>query len=366
MGETSGWRQIQGAVGGAIEESLETGGGPEPVVPLRPPAAPRGVVCIDPSMRGLYDRARRVAVTSLPVLVVGETGAGKEPVMRAIHEHSGRSGRCVVVNCAAIPASLLESELFGHERGAFTGASQRRLGVFECAHGGTVCLDEIGELSLGGQAALLRVLETRRLHRVGGHEEIEVDVRLVAATHRDLPRMIEARRFRQDLYYRLNAVTLEVPPLRERASEIPALARHFLAETAARSTGAPSPRELTPEATAALRAHAWPGNVRELRNVMARAVALGEGTRIDVADLVVEDGSSPLAASDAPATTGSRHAFQSGMSLRRHLQRYEAYVVQQALRHTGGHRGRAAALLDVPTRTFQRRLKQHGREVESA
>jgi DNA-binding NtrC family response regulator len=229
------------------------------VGPMRPNlAAP--VVASD-NMRRLYDLVARVARTTLPVLVLGETGSGKELVAHAVHQHSPRSkGPFKALNCATIPANLLESVFFGHERGAFTGADRQAPGIFEQAQGGTVFLDEVGELSAQAQAALLRVLETRRLVRVGGNREIEVDVRVVAATHRDLSAMVRAGTFREDLMFRLDALTLRVPPLRERKEEIAPLAELFLARASEQwGTGT---KRLSEDARESLEAYAWPGNVR--------------------------------------------------------------------------------------------------------
>ena len=232
-----------------------------------PPSAPGAGVVVGERMRPVWDMVDRVASSNLPVLVLGETGAGKEVVTRALHERSARKdGPRRSVNCAAIPPTLVESVLFGHEKGAFTGADRATKGLFEQAHGGTLLLDEVGELPPPAQAALLRVLETKTLVRVGGDRDVLVDVRVVAATHRDLERMCQAGAFRWDLYYRLHGVTIELPPLRERADEIPRLVEVFLRE-ACRDNGR-AVRGFDPAALAALVAWGWPGNVRELRNVV--------------------------------------------------------------------------------------------------
>ena len=244
----------------------------------------RSVIVASPVMRDVYALVRRIAGSSIPVLIQGETGAGKEVIARAIHDESPRrKGPLCSINCGAIPVTLIESVLFGHEKGAFTGADRASPGIFEQADGGTVMLDEVGELSLAAQAALLRVLETKRVTRVGSVHEIEIDVRVIAATHRDLEQMIEAGTFRRDLFYRLNAMTMCVPALRERSEEIDALADSFL-EQACRASGA-SVRTFDPRARALLHSYKWPGNVRELRNVIERAVLVCAGETIQPDDL---------------------------------------------------------------------------------
>ena len=253
------------------------------------PAGPvelAGGVWAAPVMRELLDKIERVAGSQIPVLIVGETGTGKELVVDHLHASSARRERPLVkVNCAAIPESLLESELFGHEQGAFTGASERKRGLFESADGGSLFLDEIGELPFELQAKLLRVLQSGEFQRVGGQEAIQSDVRLLAATHRELGALLEDGRFREDLFYRLQGVQLQVPPLRERKVEIPALVEHFRREY---GEGA---RRFSPGALDRLHRHRWPGNVRELRNVVLRALVLARGSFVEAEDLELEDGS---------------------------------------------------------------------------
>jgi DNA-binding NtrC family response regulator len=335
---------------------------------------PEGVLVADPAMERVYRQARRVACSDVRVLVQGETGSGKEAVMRAIHGWSGRGGRCVIVNCGGIPNTLIEGELFGHERGAFTGATHRRAGVFERADGGTLCLDEIGELPLSAQAALLRVLETGRFRRVGGLDELAVDVRVVAATHRDLRALVEQGRFREDLYYRLDAITLVVPPLRQRPRDIEALARHFLDQT--RRGSGHAIRTIAHDALDALLAHDWPGNVRELRNTVEYAATLQEPASdvLRCRDLPasicdgralgrarIGDGSAgPSASAGNVEQQAGAGGFQPGVSYREHMERYSAALLRQALEHSGGRSGECAELLRLPQRTFQRKLKQHG------
>jgi DNA-binding NtrC family response regulator len=303
-------------------------------------AAARAVVT-SPPMQAVYELARKAAQGSINVLITGETGAGKEVLARFVHDSSPRAGKPMVcINCAALSEALLESELFGHERGAFTGAAQAKPGLIETAAGGTVFLDEIGEMSLGLQAKILRVIERRELVRVGGLRPLPVDVRFVAATNRDLVEEVAAGEFRQDLFYRLNGIALAVPPLRERAEEIAPLARAFVAE-AARALGWPAP-PLARAALAALEGYCWPGNVRELRNMMERAVLLSEGAPIDVGHLQMDKMSVAQRPAAAPAAGD------------------EAAQIRDALARCGGNQGRAAQLLGMSRRTFCRRLKDLG------
>jgi transcriptional regulator with GAF, ATPase, and Fis domain len=230
-------------------------------------------------------QVRRVALTDTPVLLLGETGTGKELLARAVHESSDRSAAILVkVNCAALPADLLESELFGHEKGAFTGAIQQRKGRFELADKGSLFLDELGELSLSAQAKLLRVLQEQEFERVGGSETLKVDVRVIAATHRNLAEEVAAGRFRADLYYRLNVFPIDVPPLRQRLVDIPLLARFFLGKYAKKF--AKPLTDIDPAGLEQLRQYQWPGNVRELQNVIERAVILSSGPWLEIAPLV--------------------------------------------------------------------------------
>ncbi|KYF82697.1 Fis family transcriptional regulator [Sorangium cellulosum] len=336
-----------------------------------------------PLMRALVEVALRAARSSIPVLLRGETGTGKEVLARFIHDRSPRRGEPLIcVNCGAIPALLIESTLFGHERGAFTGASQQQKGVFEAAAGGTVLLDEIGELPPAAQAALLRVLETKRVTRVGATKEIEVDVRVIAATHRDLDAMCEAGTFRLDLLYRLNAMTLNIPPLRARRDDIPALAAGFL-----RQANAEDPsrvQSIATEALALLKSYSWPGNVRELRNAIERAVVIAEGEAIMARDLpervrvAVTSPSSPPAGTRASdpgmaAVVSQRASELSGgasgpgssaspMSggLKTRLEQIEADLLLQALRASDWNQTEAARRLELPLRTLQHKIKVYG------
>ncbi len=313
---------------------------PEALVDLVASLLPREegdeLVTADPAMKELLALVDRVAPRDVAVLVTGESGTGKELVARRLHARSPRArGPFVAVNAAALPETLAESELFGAEKGAFTGADQARAGRFEEASGGTLFLDEVGELPAALQSKLLRVLEERVVRRLGGSRDLPVDVRLVAATNRDLSRESESGGFRQDLFFRLAVVVLNVPPLRERPGDVPLLARHFAGRLAARHS-VPVPA-LDDEALSALAAHSWPGNVRELRNVLERAVVVRGGEPIRVVDL-------GLVASSPPLDRAHR----------------EREALLAALRRTGGKREEAAKLLGISVRTLYYRLKEWG------
>jgi DNA-binding NtrC family response regulator len=283
------------------------------------------------------------------LLVVGETGAGKEVLAQAVHRWSPRAARPFVpINCAAFSETLVESELFGHERGAFTGAAQAKVGLIEAADGGTLFLDEIGEMPLSVQAKLLRVIETRQLLRIGATKAHAVDVRFVAATNRDLEEEVAEKRFREDLYFRLHVIALEVPPLRERPEEIEGLARLFL-ERLAEPLGRPAP-QLSGEAIEHLRSYVWPGNVRELRNVMERAFVLCNGPVILPEHLPLEKMSRSRAA--APAHTAAPAPGRS-------LKEIERDAIVDALARCRGNQTRAAELLGMPRRTFCKRMNEY-------
>jgi transcriptional regulator with GAF, ATPase, and Fis domain len=238
-------------------------------------------------------KVNHVAVTDSTVLITGETGTGKELVARAIHTASARSDRVLItVNCAALPAALIESELFGHEKGAFTGAAAKKLGRFELADGGTIFLDEVGELPLESQVKLLRVIQEGEVHRLGGGKPIKVDVRIIAATNRNLKREIERGAFREDLWYRLNVFPITVPPLRQRTEDIPLLVSHFVAMYA--NKFGKTINEITPQTMQKMREHSWPGNVRELANVIERAVIYTQGNVLNVVEMFEEAKESPL------------------------------------------------------------------------
>ncbi|MGH7278508.1 MAG: sigma-54-dependent transcriptional regulator [Candidatus Rokuibacteriota bacterium] len=301
-----------------------------------------------PEVVAIYRLVARVARLDTTVLIAGETGTGKELVARAIHYAGPRAGRpFVVVDCTVLPEALFESELFGHERGAFTGASATRRGLFETAAGGTCLLDEIGELSPALQAKLLRVLQERAIRRVGGNDVIPVDVRIIAATNRDLRKLVEEGRFREDLYYRLNVVTMPVPPLRERRGDIPLLVQHFLQKYAG-AAGRDVPH-VAPEAMAALTSHAWPGNVRELEHAIERAVALAAAPLIMLDDLPPDVRGAAVTESRTPA---------SGLT----LEAMKRWYVARTIGDCGGNKQRAAEALGIDRRTLYRILGREGEE----
>jgi DNA-binding NtrC family response regulator len=307
----------------------------------------RPIIGSHPAMVELYKLVSRVAGTKSSVLIAGESGTGKELIARTIHEASPRSDRpFVAVNCTSLSETLLESELFGHVKGAFTGAIERRPGLFLEANRGTVFLDEVGDMSLSMQAKLLRVLQEEEVKPVGGNETIPVDVRVVAATHQDLEALVRAGRFRMDLYYRLHVVAFHVPPLRERREDIPILAEHFLREYARRSNRVL--RGFSPRAMDALLAHHWPGNVRELENVVERAVALAPGSRVEESDL--PDKLIVRARTAAPEPRAESRATLDEVA--------RGYVLQ-VLDQVGGNKSEAARILGIPRRTLYRMLERY-------
>jgi DNA-binding NtrC family response regulator len=302
-------------------------------------------------MERLFEQMKMVAPTRSSVLVIGESGTGKELVANAIHRASPRRNeRFLAINCGAIPSDILESELFGHERGAFTGAVNRKIGKFELSHKGTLFLDEISELYPELQVKLLRVLEERQVMRVGGSELIDVDFRLLAATNRDLEKEVVEGRFREDLYYRLKVVTLRIPPLRERPSDIPPLAEHFLTGFC-QEHGKPLKR-LSAEALEVLARFPWPGNVRQLRNVMESVVVFHQGEEVGAADL-------PAEVRDAQALSATGSPVQSVVGTPRTMEEIERQAILETLERTGGHRAKAADLLGIGLRTLQRKLKDY-------
>ena len=310
-----------------------------------------GLIGQSHQMVEIYKLIARVAALDTTVLIQGETGTGKELVARAIHGASGRAARpFIVVDCAALPETLFESELFGHERGAFTGAFAARRGLLETSTGGTCFLDEIGELTAPLQAKLLRTLQERSIRRVGGNDEIPFDVRVVVATNRDLRRLVADGGFRDDLYYRLNVVTITVPPLRERASDIPLLAQHFL-EIFARRSGRAIKR-LAPESVALLTGYRWPGNVRELEHVIERAMALSSSETLLPDDFPPHLGEERDRAPRLPA---------DGMT----LEDVKRWYVNKVLEESGGNKLRAAELLGIDRRTLYRILERQATEDES-
>ena len=307
---------------------------------------PLGIVAKSPAMAQLVDLARRVAKVDSTVLTTGESGSGKERIARLLHESSARAaGPFIAVNCGAITETLLESELFGHARGAFTGATQDRPGLFEAANSGTLLLDEVGEVSTGMQVKLLRALQEREIRRVGENKCRPIDLRIVAATNRDLTQLVAAGSFRRDLYYRLKVVELHVPPLRSRRDDILPLARVLLADAALRMK-----RKITgiaPATAAQLLRYQWPGNVRELENAMERAVALARGSRVELEDLPEE----------------IREVFPTPVAARgavRPLQDIEKDYIIAALQLNGGNQTHTAEQLRIGSATLYRKLKSYG------
>jgi DNA-binding NtrC family response regulator len=298
-------------------------------------------------MKEVFAKIQRAAPVDSTVLVLGESGTGKELVAQALHHNSPRKkGSFVAVNCAAVPATLVESELFGHVRGAFTGATDRRIGRFEQADGGTLFIDEIGDFELGLQAKLLRVLETLTVTPVGGHEDRKVNVRVLAATSRDITKMVAAGTFREDLFYRLNVVSITLPPLRDRVDDIPVLVEHFLKEIS--SSKHTAPRKVSPEVMRRFTSYRWPGNVRELRNTLESMMVLAEGeimTERDLPERITEASQSPTTAKEVP----------TGVT----MEELEKLAIVKALDQCGGNRTHAANRLGISVRTLQRKLRQY-------
>ena len=331
-------------------------------VALRKDQAARGriesIIGRSAAIEKLHAMIRRVATLPSTVAIHGESGTGKELVARAIHQLSDRSDKpFVAVNCGSIPENLLESELFGHKKGAFTGASEDKEGLFVVADGGALLLDEIGEMPLSLQVKLLRALDNNSVMPVGGTKEIQVDVRIISATNQNLEQMAQQKRFREDLYYRLNVIPVYVPPLRERADDVPLLVRHFVASHAARfGRGV---LEVSPEADAALRQYDWPGNVRELENALERAVALCSGTRIELEDLpqnVQHFVATPKAPSAAELPEG-------GVDLEGLVAEMEIDLIKQALVRGKYSQKRAAELLGLTPRSLRYRLQKYNLET---
>ncbi len=309
----------------------------------------RNIVGSSAAMRRVYDQIEKVLESDISVFVSGESGTGKELVAKAIHYGSLRSdGPFVDVNCAAIPEGLQESELFGHEKGAFTGALATHPGKFEQATGGTILLDEVGEMSPSAQARLLRVLQERRLQRVGGTRVIELDVRVVSASNRDLNQLVSDGRFRQDLFYRLVVFPIELPPLRERREDVPALVEHFLAKYAA-DAGQRIER-VQPSALECLVAHSWPGNVRELENVIHRSLLVATGAELKLEDLPRDLGVGSDQDAPTVALVGGSHS----------LEELEREAIRQALEHFGGNLSDVARQLGIGRSTLYRKLDQYG------
>jgi DNA-binding NtrC family response regulator len=309
------------------------------------------------AMRRVFETIQKVAETDLSVMILGESGTGKELVAQALHSTSSRSSRpFVAVNCAAINRELVESELFGHEKGAFTGADRRRIGRFEAADGGTIFLDEIGDMAPETQAKVLRVLEERKLERVGSTETVEVDVRVVCATHRDLQQEIKAGRFREDLLYRLKVVEIELPPLRERIEDFAALSDRFLSQVAERLDR--EKKTLGTAALARLARHGWPGNVRELRNVLERAAVLSTGPEIAEEDLQLppenDEVVQPTPDLELPFADAKRQTVES----------FEREYLSQALREHEGNVSRTATAIGMVRQSLQQKIRELGLKVE--
>jgi len=382
-----------GADGDAAVEAIRAGA--REYVPLPPNAeliaaviqavsGERGeVICQDPAMRAVLDMADRIAPADASVLITGNSGTGKEVVSQRIHESSPRAKKSLVaVNCAAIPDNLLESELFGHEKGAFTGAVTRRIGKFEEAHGGTLLLDEISEMDPRLQAKLLRALQEREIQRVGGSQPVKVDLRVLATSNRDLTAEVAAGRFRQDLYYRLNVVTIHLPDLRDRPADIPALARYFVARHC-EANGTPL-KALSEAAQQALAAYDWPGNVRELDNAIQRAVLLSPGATIETQAIMLTPGQTPLPpapedpATENPAAIGTEKdgtdgagADGAGMDgagtaaaslVGQTVADVERSLILNTLDHTLGNRTQAANILGISIRTLRNKLKAYSEQ----
>lgn len=309
------------------------------------------------AMREVHKRIGLAAASAMPVLVLGETGTGKEMVARALHRHSARAGGpFVAINCSAIPKELLESELFGHVRGAFTGATGERPGCFRAADGGVLLLDEIGDMALDVQAKMLRALQEGEVTPLGGHRTVKVDVRVVAATHRDLRAAVREGRFREDLLYRLDVLSIRLPPLRERLADIIPLAEHFLRRAVPRDATEP-PKSLSAEAARRLLGHPWPGNVRELRNAMERCQALVRHRVIGEADLAAALGAAP-AADAAPALPADWLEAELPVA----VERLERLLIAHALAQAQGNRAEAARRLGIHRQLLYRKLTQYGLE----
>jgi DNA-binding NtrC family response regulator len=311
-----------------------------------------------PSMRGVFETIQKVAETDLTVLVRGESGTGKELVAQALHQRSARRGRPFVpVNCAAISRELVESELFGHEKGAFTGADARRMGRFEAAHQGTIFLDEIGDMAPETQAKVLRVLQERSFERVGGTQPLEVDVRVVAATHRDLEKEVQESRFREDLYYRLRVVEILIPPLRERREDIPLLVDRFLQQVSERLQR--EKKQISTEGLTLLVRHPWPGNVRQLRNVVETAAVLASGSRIEAEDLNLD---APSGAAGAPAPVGEDVPFREAKRVA--VEEFERSFLIRALRAHDGNVSRTAEAIGMVRQSLQQKIRELGLRSE--
>ncbi|MBX9580452.1 MAG: sigma-54 dependent transcriptional regulator [Gemmataceae bacterium] len=341
-------------------------------LPEDPPPPDGGDVLVGrvPAMQEVYKAVGRVAGQDVTVLLLGESGTGKELVARAVYQHSARADKpFVAINCGAIPENLVESELFGHERGAFTGADRRRVGKFEQAHGGTVLLDEVGELPPAAQVKMLRVLQEGRFERVGGEEAVTADVRVIAATNADLEKMAEDGRFRKDLFFRLNVFAIQLPPLRDRGDDLALLVDHF-ARRYAREFGRPAPA-VAPETLAALRAYPWPGNVRELQSVLKQALLQNRGAVLLPEDLPPAVTGKPEPAGPAAGAFGwdafvaGRIAAGSADLYAEALGLMEREVLVRVLRHTGGNQLQAAKILGITRGSLRTKIRSLGISIRS-
>jgi two-component system nitrogen regulation response regulator GlnG len=349
----------------ALDESLREEAGEEA------PATTPEILGQAPSMQEVFRAIGRLSQSNATVLITGESGSGKELVARALHRHSPRAAKpFVAINAAAMPKDLLESELFGHERGAFTGAQQMRRGRFEQAEGGTLFLDEIGDMPFDLQTRLLRVLSDGHFYRVGGHQPLKANVRVIAATHQDLEARVREGLFREDLYHRLNVIRLRLPPLAERREDVPLLARHFLAKSG-RELGI-EPKRLSDDAMAFLAAYDWPGNVRQLENVCHWLTVMAPGQSIELADLPPElrqetarspetDWTAALAREVERALVRGEAGLMDSMT-----RNFERILISKALAHTGGRRIEAAQLLGIGRNTITRKIAELGIEDKSA
>ena len=309
-----------------------------------------GIVGQSALMRGIFSQILKVARTDSTVLIMGESGTGKELVATALFEHSFRRDRPFIkLNCVAIPEGLLESELFGHEKGAFTGATSQKIGKFELAHGGTIFLDEIGDMPLATQAKLLRVLQEKEFERVGGNQTIRVDVRFIAATNKNLMEMVKQGAFREDLYYRLNVFTITLPSLRERREDIPLLAKHFLEQSN-------HPVKLSPQSVQRMTTHSWPGNIRELQNTLERAAVLTETGTIEPNHLALQSNGNI-----EPQVVQSTESASAGIDQR--LEEIEKGLIIEALSRSGGVQVKAAEILGINQRSLWHRIKKLGIDV---
>jgi len=320
------------------------------------------MIGVSPKMRTIFELIVNIAPQPSRVLITGESGTGKELVARAIHENSSRArGPFITINCGAFPETLLESELFGYVKGAFTGATENRRGLFHAAHGGTLFMDEIGNMSVTMQVKLYRVLQEGKVRPVGSTEEVDVDVRVIAATNKDLEKEIAEGRFREDLYYRLSVIPIHLPPLRERREDIPLLAREFLGRLV-KSMGK-KVEGIEPEAMRLLEVYDWPGNVRELENTIERAVALESGSRISVESLPerVRTHAQQWIASPAQHNgNGTTVLPEEGIDLEEHIQQLERSYLLAALERSGGVRTQAASILGMTYRSFRHYAKKYG------